>query len=222
LGKKLNTTTGYHVGCVIRNCYVDCTATTKPFKAIHASGGVGTLVEENRILNCQFGGPYQGTNSTIPTKDVVVRGNYYYNVAYGPHLNLPASTPQIGRVVLLENVIELATSGTPIGIKLAGANTNDRFKVAVVRGNVIRHVDGASGPTGTEAIRLNACVEAIAEDNVINIATTNNAVIHDYCQKVKLFNNQSSAGIFLPGYDSLTGLHDWELTNEAEDAFLVR
>jgi len=50
-----------------------------------------------------------------------------------------------------------------------------------------------------------------------------NALRHDTSvAKVKAFNNQKSSGEFLPVYNSATGLHDWELTNEVEDAFLVR
>ena len=225
LGKAANDDADYHTACVIRDCYVDCGSNTKPFRGIEASGGVGTIVENNRILNCRYGGPYQN-GTDIPTKDLIVRGNYYYNVVYGIHLAVPSTIIPIGRIVLVENVLELETSATPdpdpYGIKIDGNNTAGRFKVLVVRGNLIRHKDGGSGPSGSLGIRFNACTDAVVEDNVVNVATANNAVLHDYCTIVKVFNNQKSSGEFLPVYDAQTGKHDWELTNEAEDAFLVR
>lgn len=151
-----------------------------------------------------------------------MRGNYYYNVRYGIYLSVPSSISPIGRVILLENEVELDTMGTLEGIRIHGADTTGRFKVLVVRGNVIRHKDGAADPGGTLGIRFNGCTDAVVEDNVVNVATANNAVLHDYCTNVKVFNNQKSSGQFLPVYDAQTGKHDWELTNEAENAFLVR
>lgn len=222
LGRAAAAGAAFHQSCVIRNCFVDCGSTSKPFRGIEASGGSGTLVESNQILNCQYGGPYQDTTSSISTRDLVVRGNYYSNVRYGIYLSVPASITPIERVVLLENAIELETAGTPEGIRIDGANTLGRFQVLVVRGNLIRHIDGASGPSGTLGIRLNACTDAILENNVVNVATADNAVRHDYCTNVKVFNNQKSDGEFLPGYEAQTGQHDWELTTDTELAFLVR
>ncbi|MBI2925719.1 MAG: hypothetical protein HYY24_08450 [Verrucomicrobia bacterium] len=50
-----------------------------------------------------------------------------------------------------------------------------------------------------------------------------NAVLHDSSvSRVKVLNNQKSVGEFLPAFNSTTGRHDWERTNKAEDAFLVR
>ncbi|MBI2928155.1 MAG: hypothetical protein HYY24_21000, partial [Verrucomicrobia bacterium] len=124
LGKTTDADDYYHKACGIRNCFVDCGAANlgNKFVGIEASGGGGTVVEENRIINCHYGGPYQdGTN--IPTKDLVVRGNYYYNVRYGIYLSVPSSISPIGRVVLLENEVELDTTGTLEGLRIHGANT---------------------------------------------------------------------------------------------------
>lgn len=39
---------------------------------------------------------------------------------------------------------------------------------------------------------------------------------------MKVFNNQKSSGAFLPVFNTATSKLDWELTNEAENAYLIR
>jgi hypothetical protein len=55
-----------------------------PFHAL-SGGGIGFVVEGNKVLNCPRGGPYHDTWSH---RDVVIRNNQYLNVRTGPFQNL--------------------------------------------------------------------------------------------------------------------------------------
>ena len=81
-------------------------------------------------------------------------------------------------------------------------------------------MDGATDARGSVGITLNSVDEAVVESNVINVATANDAVSHTVCGKVKPFNNQTSAGVFRPGYDGTALLHDGELTTDVQDVLL--
>ena len=73
------------------------------------------------------------------------------------------------------------------------------FGQVIIRGNLIRPLDGATDARGSVGITLNSVDEEVMESNVINVATANDAVSHTVCGKVKPFNNQTSAGVFRSG-----------------------
>ena len=222
----------YHTACAIRNCWVDCSDATftKEYQAISAMFGKGTIVEGNRIYNCKNGGPYyDGTEGDLPTTvqavtDLVVRDNYYYNVHFGVFISTNASSGNVGRVIIQKNVFELGqATSAPAAVTLFGGNRSSPpgfFAQLILRGNLIRPVDGAAPSASTLGITLNSVDEAVVESNVINVATSDKALSHTVCGSVKPFNNQSSAGVFLPGYDGTAFVHDPELTTDVQDVLL--
>jgi hypothetical protein len=235
----------WHQACVIRDCYVDCGSANlgQDFRGITVFGGIGSIVECNRILNCRRGGPYRTTADSVqelPVKDLIVRENYYYNVVRGIELIMPGSgsdTQNVNnRLIVDGNELELAllpASEGPQAMKFTGSSSTSprRFGTLIVQNNAIRPKDN---DTTTQATRygsqFDSCGEAVVEDNVINLGASSggenppdNAVRRDNSvAKLKVFNNEKSSGDFLPVFNSQSGLHGWELTNEAEDAFLVR
>lgn len=224
-----------HTSCAIRNCWVDLAIGGaadfgKDLRALSVYCGAGTIVEGNRIYNCKNGGPYyDGTEASLPTTaqavtDLVVRENYYYNVQFGVYFSTSASTGNVGRVVIDRNVFELEqTASGPIGVKLDGGSRSSPpgvFTQAIIRGNCIRPADGAADTQSTIGVTLKSVDQAVVEDNVISVATANNAVTHVGCDKFKSFNNQSPQGVILPGYNSGASIHDAELTTDVEDALL--
>jgi hypothetical protein len=136
---------------------------------------------------------------------------------------------QVGRLVIENNSIELVLTITtgidvPTGIRLDRAASNPPLVVAlpytiaqaILRGNVIRHVNNASDSTGFPlAIQLNSCEAAIVEDNVINL-DINKPIQFTACGSVKFFNNESPAGSLIQGYDSAKIQFVNELTTDAD------
>lgn len=227
LGIAPGSSASYHTACAIRNCWVDCAdaALERDYRAISATGGKGTIVEGNRIYNCKNGGPYyDGAESGLETTDLVVRENYYYNVQFGVYLSTNASSGNVGRVIIQQNIFELAqVDPSPTAIALLGNNRTSPSRVftqAIIRSNCIRPVAGAADTQTTIGITLNSVDQTVVEDNVIGVATANKAVTHVTCDKVKSFNNQSPQGVILLGYNSGAAIHDSELTTEVEDALL--
>ena len=213
-----------HTGCVIRNCWVDLGSGvdfTKDYRAICACGGKGTIVEGNRVYNCTSAGPHNDSAEVaLPTTDLVVRENYFYNVKYG--INLSATGGALGRVVIENNVIELTQSVTgPTGLSLlSSAGSSPVFNQVVARGNCIRPADGVSPSASTVGITLSRISQAVIESNVISVSDANQAVTHANCGSVKCFDSQSPQGVILRGYDSASAVHDAELTTDVEDALL--
>jgi hypothetical protein len=215
-------------------------------------GGVGSIVECNRVLNCRYGGPVRAasdssdsadpSDSQLPAKDLIVRDNYFYNVIVGLCQRMPGAGSDTNnvnaRLLAHDNEIELALAGVsaepnPTGMIFAGSSSTAPrgCGTLIVQDNTIRPKDNDTTTQATRyGIQFDSCSEAVVEDNVINLGATSggenppdNAVRHDTSvAKLKVFNNEKSSGDFLPVFNSVTGLHDWELTNEAEDAFLVR
>lgn len=51
-----------------------------PFQGVSGDGGYRAVIEGNRILNCQRGGPF---HDSFSSRSLIVRGNYYRNVFNG-------------------------------------------------------------------------------------------------------------------------------------------
>jgi hypothetical protein len=85
----------YNRACVLRNNYIDCTTTGGygEFRGIWATGGVGIIVELNRIFNVTTGILIaEGDESNLPaTKDLILRDNFLYNVTTGISLHVDES-----------------------------------------------------------------------------------------------------------------------------------
>lgn len=136
---------------------------------------------------------------------------------------------QTGRLVIENNVIELVptptTYGSPIGIELDYGSfvSPPLFRQVVIRGNVIRHVDNASDPPNLPkgiGIRITGCGNLILEENVVDLDATT-PIQYSLCDKVRFFNNQTSSGALIQGYDTGFSKKADELPIQIEDACLV-
>src|SRR5439155_27296412 len=78
---------GYGTGLLIRNCFVDCGSPTAApeYRAVSMAWCKSGIVEGNQVHNTKYGGPYINYSSS---RDLVVRNNFYKNVAKGPFWNL--------------------------------------------------------------------------------------------------------------------------------------
>jgi hypothetical protein len=136
---------------------------------------------------------------------------------------------QVGRMVIENNVIELVPTptnwGSPLAIALGYGSfaSPPLFRQMVIRGNIIRHVDGASDPPGMLqgiGIQVSGCGELIVEDNVVDLDTTT-PIEYYHCDTVRFFNNRTSAGALLQGYEVLLFQKADELTTQIEDACVL-
>ena len=149
--------------------------------------------------------------------------------------NFPAPTFgavwQEGRLIIENNLIELigtvTTFGPPVGIEhfLSGPGIGSQYAMrqGVIRGNIIRHVDNVSDPSKTPlplGIRVVSYQNVIIEDNVIDLVSTV-PLQHSGSKNVRVFNNMTSAGNLIQGYDPNTLKKDDELAIEIEDAQLL-
>jgi len=174
--------------------------------------------------------PYDGV---FPIASVPTPTSFTYVMPSDPGSNASGSFAfgalwQIGRVIIENNTVELVltiTSGVdlPIAIRLdrvvsspASPTSPYVFAQAVLRNNVIRHVNDASDSTALPlAIQLNSCQAAIVEENVVHL-DVDNAIQFTDCGAVKFFNNQSPSGALIQGYDTVNVHFVNELTTDAD------
>jgi hypothetical protein len=223
----------YHEACVVRECLLDAGTASPEYetRGLVIRGALGAIVERNRILNCTYGGPYELESSMPATefyrnKDLVVWGNYYYNVLFGVWLK--TREKGFGRVIVDRNWIELAVNSGAVGVIVdrvgGGTNAVDQL---IARRNRFQHKDGGSSPlNGPLGLSLRYVGEAIVGRNLVDLGVlsnpaTDNAVWHLNCGKVSCFNNRTSKGLFLPGYDEATQKHDPEFTTDVEDTLIA-
>ena len=136
---------------------------------------------------------------------------------------------QAGRVVIEDNLIELIPTptsyGPPIGIELDYGSfvSPPLFRQVVIRRNVIRHVDNASDPPNLPkgiGIQVSGCGNLILEENVVDLDAST-PIKYYLCDKVSFFNNQTSSGILIQGYDTGLSKRADELPVQIEDAWLL-
>jgi hypothetical protein len=136
---------------------------------------------------------------------------------------------QAGRVVIEDNVIELVPTptnyGPPIGIELDYASfvSPPLFRQVVIRRNVIRHVDNAPDPPNLPqgvGMQLSGCGNLIVEENMVDLDAAI-PIKYYLCDKVRFFNNQTSAGTLILGIDTINSSKADELTLDVEDALLI-
>lgn len=228
-----------HRFCVIRNCagrpIENIEAPSIPsiasaqYRAIDPGAGIGTIIEGNQIANCAA-----GVYSEVASRDTVIWNNYFRNVLMGAWFQNNSGT-SLGRVILSDNVVELATMAGSLsgetsagsgaywrtGICLNSTQSGVRFDEAILRKNVIRDVQDPAGVTsGLRGLRVQRCGALIAENNVINNVGTALAAVAQNCTKLKFFNNQNVDGLLLRGYDESAGVFLQELEDAAQDVLL--
>lgn len=117
----------------IRNCFVDCgVATPNPnptlwkYRALSMGWCRGGVVEGNHVYNTEIGGPYQDQRSV---RDLIVRNNFYKNVAKGTLLKLG----QLGSSLLASNATLATSSGVATisggSLNVATLQAGDRVSI---------------------------------------------------------------------------------------------
>lgn len=219
-----------HRFCVVRNCrgLAAADSLTPPqvndyYRGIYPGNGLGTIIEENRILNCGMGVDCAGTSGFA--SDLVIWNNTFRNVWLGITWNT-LSSGVVGRLIAEDNLIELATTRvtTPVtdctGILLQATAAN-AYKQVVVRRNVVRDVtDPATVTTNMRGIHLYRCTDAIVENNLLDNIAVDSGLRFENCGTVKAFNNEDSSGYLLRAYDPSTTRYQQELQDFAEDTLL--
>jgi hypothetical protein len=81
----------YGIGPFIRNCFVDCGSpiAAAEYRGLSMAWCKGGVIEGNQVHNTMYGAPYISKSSS---RDLVVRNNFYKNVAKGPFWNLATLT----------------------------------------------------------------------------------------------------------------------------------
>lgn len=201
----------------IRNCYVDCgwPGTLMDSRGISMNGCIGGTVEGNQIHNTKYGGPCA---ENARTHDLVVRNNFYKNVAKGPYW-----TGILNHLLVEGNTIELApgTKGL-IGIHV---DDNPAFTYThgdvIVRNNKIRYLDGSFAPSNTGyGIHVNGAKHLLVLNNILEVAPKN-PLRNQRCGASSYFNNRAPNGTLIRGVEFTTGRKYDELETEAEDAFIL-
>src|SRR5439155_20293061 len=91
------TNEGFAKSPYIRNCFVDCgigsPALAGNYRGLSMGWCHGRVIEGNQVHNTDIGGPFQDKRSA---RDIIVRNNYYRNVARGPYWNLGLLASSLG------------------------------------------------------------------------------------------------------------------------------
>jgi hypothetical protein len=136
---------------------------------------------------------------------------------------------QAGRVVIENNIIELIPTptnwGPPAAIFMGYANfaLPPLFRQVVIRGNIIRHVDGLRDPVLMAqggGIQITGCGELIVEENVIDLDRIT-PIEYALCDEVKFFNNRTSGGLLIQAYETSSSKKASELITDIEDALVL-
>jgi hypothetical protein len=140
-----------------------------------------------------------------------------------------------------DNIIELSLhavgafqQGPPYGISFGGNFLANQMPVPIfgnliIRGNIIRHVDGIDDPNvwkNTQAINFNNARHCIVENNVIGIDTVHDHAIGNWYVRfmtsgeVETFNNRFADGTHLKVYDYDKVQVNQELEDEIDGIIL--
>lgn len=218
-GEVVSTVVYSSKSCVIRNCDVDAGSLANPIVAISPGIGLGTIIEQNQIYNCQTG--VELANEAA--QDLVIWDNLFHNVTTGFTFTNTTSE-QVKRLVLLGNIINLEHSSSAKGIVVSGSSTEQNFRQIVARKNIIRDVTFPAGNTvDMIGLTLANIQDAIVEDNIINNCGTDKALQYDPAnvQSMKSFNNQSTASTLMCAYKIPSGPYLQELADSAQDSLLT-
>jgi hypothetical protein len=183
---------GFGKGPFIRNCFVDCGSpiATPEYRGLSMGWCKGGVVEGNQVHNTKYGGPYQ---EKATTRDIVVRGNVFRNVAKGPFWNLGTKSGASKSLTGLS----FAGSGPYEATATTGSNHNlsvgDRVQLlctpsalngtfvvtSVVSQTQFKYI--TPGPTGSlssgTAEKVYGVGKLVVEGNVVELATGSDGLI---------------------------------------------
>lgn len=191
LVQLIGTSTQPHRFCVVRNCYLSgspTAATPASIFGIVPGAGLGLIVEENQLKNLGAG-IYDGGDFSSGAPDLVIRNNYIRNVTNG--VRFFQSSSQIGRLILHDNTIEVATANSA-GISILGSGSI-RYNTLIIRKNIIRDVNW-SATNSIWGIDVSYGTDVNVENNLINNTSTANGVkrVNNTYQRIE--NNRNTAG----------------------------
>jgi hypothetical protein len=219
------------------------TATLNTIGPHGLSVGQGVVVADAIDVPLQLQQLYNGT---FPVASVPSATSFTYQMAGTPSNNA-SRTPdfgalyQVGRLVMENNVIELVPNiihngyGPPAGVFLGGASylgTVFVFDQIVVRNNIIRHVDDVADPPDAQfydpgqldgadvpyGIILYGCKQITIEDNIIDTRNSSRRILfNNSSQSVECFNNATSAGVLVRGYNDPSGMLTSEIATTLDD-----
>lgn len=204
-------------------------APTTGIRAIMADGGRGTVVEGNRVFNCDWGLYYDETYSPLSpdviskTTDLIIRDNYFYSVLYGIYVkraNTGVLNP-IGRIIALENQFEMENTSGAIGMQFDVANDtltpSAGYSTLIVRGNRIRPADGTLPNNISNGIIAKSVTALTIDNNWVNAPSADAALQRGSAGGIQTFNNRTLEGTLLPVTILGTSTeHQGELTTDAE------
>ena len=215
-------------GPFIRNCFVDgATSTGGPaeslFRGISMGACIGGVVEGNQIHNVYVGGPYQ---AVLATDSIIVRNNVYRNVVTGALWDLGTNNVGVKNLVMEHNSFELAVNwpGTPPasrGIIVADASpTQAVHGTLVFRGNLFRTLDSQTSSSIGVAVDVDGATALMVEDNIVNPEGVHR-IQNSRCDAATFFNNQTSGGKLILGWESDGEFNYGELATDVDDAFIL-
>jgi hypothetical protein len=108
------------------------------------------------------------------------------------------------RIISFELLPNPTTSAAPpwgVVLGYAAFVSPPLFPQAVLRRNLIRHVDDGSDPQNTTlslGVQVSGCGALIVEENIVDLNRTS-PLEHYYCPSAQYFDNQSSSGASIPG-----------------------
>jgi hypothetical protein len=172
----------------IRNCFVDggWPASTMESRGVSMSWCRGGVVEGNHVHNTKYGGPYSEKTST---RDLVVRNNFYKNVAKGPYWNLGQSgasslgsgslarSGTVGTVTITNHGL---AAGDRVKLTTSDSSLDGVYRVVSVSGNDFTVTMANSGPTSAtvnSAYRVFSTDKLVVEGNIVELATGSNGAI---------------------------------------------
>ena len=219
---------GFGKSPFIRNCFVDCgittpNRTTGKLRALSMGWCRGGIIEGNQIHNVDIGGPYQDQRSA---RDIIVRNNYYQNVACGPCWTLGGNGIGVSRAIVEGNTIELppAVASAVAAVVMDNNESSPPDYVhgdIIIRNNKCRYVDGAAGQVASAApFQAQGAAHLIVSNNIIE-TTAAHPLTNSVCGTATYFNNKTPGGVLLQGWNSDTSRKYDELETEAEDAFIM-
>jgi hypothetical protein len=190
------------------------------FIGIDTGLGRGFVIEENSLANLQTAIQL----ADVPAIDLIIWDNEFNIVQTGLNMTRTSATTTVGRIIAIENAIDLARDLNSIAMRVTGSpGTGIYFEQFIARKNIIRADPVSMGST--------ALLKGLAVENVRNAIVENN-VISDcengptgplsfhYCTTTKAFNNQDGGGTLLRAYDVANSRYLLELEDFCEDSLL--
>lgn len=208
-------TEGHGKAPYIRHCFVDCGVTTPTpnhatakYRGVSMSWCYGGVIEGNQIHNTDIGGPYLDNKRN--TRDIIVRNNFYRNVARGPFWNQggfgsEAATPTVGTLnrsgtvgtVTNLNSFEAFQVGTRVKLNASGYDGVYIIRTQTPTSFTITLPGTGSSPVSvTSAKKVFGVSRAIIEGNSIELPLGDSSV-----RAIAMVdNNDSSPYSELPDY----------------------